>query len=447
MPFGLEKVAMTVAWTTERILALAPDAASGKAGQGLANPRKWVLLGQNARVLWGECQGSGASPYQTQIDLSEPAFKCSCPSRKFPCKHGLGLFLMLGPKVPAAEGTPPEWVTRWIAGRDEKQAVKKEKVEKPAEIVDPVAQAKRAADRMAKVAAGLEDLGRWMRDLVRNGFAAISADPKFFEQAAARLVDAQAPGAARLVREIGALHQAGEGWPARMLRRVARLYLLAEAFGRIADLPAGTQADVRTAVGLPAREEDVLAGEAVRDRWTVVGQKVEEEERLRTQRTWLVGETTGRTALVLEFAFMGQPLKSTLAAGTRFEAEVAFYPSAHPMRAAIKQRLSETVITNAAGGHAGIRSALEAYGAVAAAQPWLERVGMGLQNVVVVWQEEQWHLRDEAGRGMALAQGFAQGWELLAISGGRPAGIFGEFDGRAFMPLSVWCEGVFHGIG
>ena len=40
-------------------------------------------------------QGSAASPYQTGIDLSEPAFQCTCPSHKFPCKHGLGLFLLL----------------------------------------------------------------------------------------------------------------------------------------------------------------------------------------------------------------------------------------------------------------------------------------------------------------------------------------------------------------
>jgi uncharacterized Zn finger protein len=25
------------------------------------------------------------------VDLSGPAFRCTCPSRKFPCKHGLAL--------------------------------------------------------------------------------------------------------------------------------------------------------------------------------------------------------------------------------------------------------------------------------------------------------------------------------------------------------------------
>ena len=70
-------------YSAEQIIALATDAASAKAGRSLAAASKWQHVGQDERALWGECQGSGAKPYQTVIDLSEPAFKCSCPSRKF----------------------------------------------------------------------------------------------------------------------------------------------------------------------------------------------------------------------------------------------------------------------------------------------------------------------------------------------------------------------------
>ena len=34
------------------------------------------------------------SPYRTVADLAGPASKCTCPSRKFPCKHALGLMLV-----------------------------------------------------------------------------------------------------------------------------------------------------------------------------------------------------------------------------------------------------------------------------------------------------------------------------------------------------------------
>src|SRR5712671_5336003 len=82
-----------MSWSIEQVLALAPDPASAKAGQGLSNPGKWLKLHCTERSVWGEVQGSGKDPYRTQADLLGPAFHCSCPSRKFPCKHGLGLML------------------------------------------------------------------------------------------------------------------------------------------------------------------------------------------------------------------------------------------------------------------------------------------------------------------------------------------------------------------
>ena len=102
--------------SAESVLALAPDAASAKAANGLTKPGQWPLLGANEAAVWGECQGS--SRYQTQVDLSGPSFRCSCPSRKFPCKHGLAL-LLLWAKNPAQfqASAPPAWVTEWLAER------------------------------------------------------------------------------------------------------------------------------------------------------------------------------------------------------------------------------------------------------------------------------------------------------------------------------------------
>ena len=69
-----------------------------------------VGLGATDAALWGLCQGSGSKPYQTAIDLTEPAFKCSCPSRKFPCKHALGLMLLFAQDAGRlSEPAPPEW--------------------------------------------------------------------------------------------------------------------------------------------------------------------------------------------------------------------------------------------------------------------------------------------------------------------------------------------------
>jgi uncharacterized Zn finger protein len=101
-------------FTEEQITQLAPDASSLKAGKDLANDGKWLNFQANDRVLWGEVQGSGKDPYRTQVDLQHIAFKCSCPSRKFPCKHGLGLLFLVARKnnqIPEV-AEEPAWVRR-----------------------------------------------------------------------------------------------------------------------------------------------------------------------------------------------------------------------------------------------------------------------------------------------------------------------------------------------
>ena len=91
--------------SSEQVLALAPDAGSAAAGKKLANTRHWRNLGQNAEAAWGECQGSAL--YQVRVELATFAVKCTCPSHKFPCKHGLGLLLLAtnATDVPTADAS------------------------------------------------------------------------------------------------------------------------------------------------------------------------------------------------------------------------------------------------------------------------------------------------------------------------------------------------------
>jgi uncharacterized Zn finger protein len=117
--------------TEQQVLALAPDSSSAANGKKLMSASKWVSSGKNAQALWGECQGSGSKPYQTQIDLSDFASKCSCPSRKFPCKHALGLLLFAAADAQKiAEAAPPDWVSAWL---DKRTATAIKKEEKAAE--------------------------------------------------------------------------------------------------------------------------------------------------------------------------------------------------------------------------------------------------------------------------------------------------------------------------
>ena len=78
-------------WNAQRVTSLAPDARVAAAGLKLAKTGTWSDVGYHESLLWGQCKGSGKNPYQVCADLADSAFRCSCPSRKFPCKHAVGL--------------------------------------------------------------------------------------------------------------------------------------------------------------------------------------------------------------------------------------------------------------------------------------------------------------------------------------------------------------------
>jgi len=277
-------------YTAEQIIALAPDAASAKSGRTLATISKWQNLGRDEQAVWGECQGSGAKPYQISLDLTEPAFKCNCPSRKFPCKHSLGLFLLLASSPALFENpSPPTWVSEWLTKREQQKQRKETAAVKNADAeVDEATKArrdsqraKRALDREAKVSAGLKELDVWLRDFVRAGLAAAQSRPNsYWNQIAARMIDAQAPGVARRLRELSFLTQVGGDWTERMLAQVGSLFLLLKAYQRIETFPAETQADIRTAIGWTLKEEELPADNIVRDEWLVLGQRITGEEGL-----------------------------------------------------------------------------------------------------------------------------------------------------------------------
>lgn len=437
-------------WTTDEILRLSPDASSTKAGQKLATPRTWPALGRSERVVWGECQGSGKTPYKTQIDLDgQPAFNCTCPSRKFPCKHALGLFLLLATMPDRfTEAEPPAWVTEWLDKRKASRERKAKQAEQTEQPLDPARQAKReaqkaksASKREKEVHEGLELFERRMRDLVRQGLANAQNQPySFWEDPAKRLSDAKASGLRRRVLSLAGVASSGVGWEERLLNELGKLYLLLEGYKRIDTLPNDVQADIRTVIGWTQKKEEILAQpDGVRDQWLVIGQAIEEiEDHLRMQRIWLWEETGHRTALILRFAYGKEPLETSLIPGTCIDAELAFYPSAYPLRVEIKERHGTPARVTQATGYPTIASAIAAYTTALAHNPWLDTLPFLLDSVTPVRTGTTWAVYDTAGYILPLALHFQQGWHLLAISGGDGVTLAGEWDGHTLLPLGVW---------
>ena len=210
----------------------------------------------------------------------------------------------------------------------------------PKPLADPAAARRRAEQREARVAAGIMELDSWLRDQVRQGLAASQrAGYLHWDDIAARMVDAQAPGLAERLRALAAVPHSGPGWDGRLLEEYALLRLLAAACRDQGRLPQPLRDTVRSRVGFTVRQAEVLASAApVRDRWQVLARRDLESDRIRTRRTWLRGRRTGRAALVLSFAAAGQPLDDSLAVGTEIDADLAFYPGAVALRALVAVR-------------------------------------------------------------------------------------------------------------
>jgi hypothetical protein len=430
--------------TTDGITALAPDAKVAAAGRKLGVPKSWESPGRSADALWGGCRGSAV--YQVRVDLSDLAVKCSCPSRKHPCKHGIGL-LFLHLETPLPTTPAPDWVSDWLARRAARTATRKSAGKREEAAPDPEAKEKRAQRRISRVAAGLDALDLWMEDLVRDGLAAAGTKPvSFWEAQAKRLVDAQAPGVAARLRSLSRLPNSSSDWPEKLLDGLGRLALLSEAFRRFDAIDEPLAESVRSEVGIPLPREVVLErGEKVADGWIVLGQRTEDEGRLKSRRTWLLGGDSRRYALVLQFAAAGAPFAEGFVSGTLVRGELAFYPGAYPLRAVVRSRTGGGTRVEKLPGHGTLEKFLDHTSWATARQPWLERLPAAIEGVVPLLDGGpnggRWLVRDRDGEALPLANG--EHWTLLSLSGGHPVDLAAEWDGVTLLPLGVVAKGTY----
>jgi hypothetical protein len=287
-------------------------------------------------------------------------------------------------------------------------------------------------------------LDLWLKDLVRSGLAGLeSKPPSFWDEQAKRLVDAQAPGLASRISRLGAIPGSSRDWPGRLLSEIGRTKLLLQAWQRIEHLDPALQSDVRQLIGWNVGQEEIeKEGEQVADAWIVFGQWVDDDDRVRAQRSWVAGRETGRTALVLQFSAGGQSFADSIVAGSEQKGVLAFYPGASQQRAKLLQREGNVAaVESRIPGHASIDEFLDATSESRARQPWLNAFGGVLHDVTLVPGEEAWHVRD--GAGTALPLWGRDHWKLLAVTGGHPFDLTGEWDGDRLRPLGLFVDNRF----
>ncbi|WGL52268.1 SWIM zinc finger domain-containing protein [Nocardioides sp. BP30] len=423
-------------WSLGAVERLAPDDSSLAAARKLARPGPWSQTGSTDTLVWGRCQGSGRTPYQVSVDLTGPRYRCSCPSRKFPCKHALALLLLwVRTDGSVAEATETaDFADAWARERAERAAAR---AGAPSTEVDPEARARRLAERRATMSAGIEDFARWLADLVRGGLAGARRRPwSWWDATAARLVDAQLPGLAEQLRTMAGQVSARSDWSEHLLVEAGRWWTAVQAWRRWDALDDDTRGDLRALLGWAQPREEVVARGTTDGPWQVLGAHRTDDGRLQQQRTWLRHLDSGETVQVLDFAAGRQPLPVARLDGSVLAAAVALYPGHGPRRGAF------AADPLAVGQDATLPPGMtleEAFGRLAAgwtANPWLQRVPVVLKATLVPASEQRSALVvDGAGRCVPMLAD--EPWDLLARTGGRPTSVFGELEASGFRPLTV----------
>ncbi|TXS17662.1 hypothetical protein OG279_14225 [Streptomyces sp. NBC_01201] len=310
------------------------------------------------------------------------------------------------------------------------------------------AAARRAERRAERVTGGAQELEQRLTDLLRGGLSE-AGRPGYglWEETAARMVDAQAPGLASRTRELESIPASGPGWPARLLEECALLHLLDSAWLRLGLLPGPLAATVRTRVGLTASAE----GPAVRDHWLVLAQYDTPDGRIVTRRVWLYGGASGRIALLLSYGAPGRAPARALPVGAVIDAEVTPYPGGGGLRVELGTEFGEPVATGAPPPGGTTADAVAAYGNALRDDPWLDAWPAALRDVVPVQSGDGWQLvgaTDGSALPVAASALSRPGlWKLVALSGGSPLTVFGECGHRGFDPLAAWCPASSEGVG
>jgi hypothetical protein len=204
VPFsGAVLMPATSTLTEETVHRVAPDAGALQNGRDLVRKRSFLDLRVSPDGTWlmAQCKGSGKSPYEVSVDLGNegaPVSRCTCPSRKFPCKHGLGLMLayVAAPET-FTEREPPAELT----ARREKQAERAQKKaagETTPRKVNQAAVAKKAAAQRE----GLDLLEKLLIDLVAGGQWFEPSRLERLERQSKQLADAYLPGTMVTLRRL-----------------------------------------------------------------------------------------------------------------------------------------------------------------------------------------------------------------------------------------------------
>jgi len=484
-------------WTSQQIVGLSQNDYHVRSSRSLAVASRWKSLAIDDTYIWGTItlkntagtisiqatttnkttSATVAKPVtgstktaankskqviQTAIRLEDFQSSCTCVSHHSPCQHAMALLFMLddvnysGNNIFSAK-SQPDWLKEAFTDVPEQRFGDNNTAITNQELV---------TSKHEVIAQGLAELELWLSDLLRGGLNRFKDKPHDYTNAMShRLIDSDLQALARDINKFALIpkqhmfkrHAAqSSNWPELLLAEIGRIYALIQAFKRLDDLPKAVQGDVYMALGWPQVD---ATSQSISDNWYILGKAVEQQGKLKEQRTWLYGKQSHKLAFITRRYKANERLNQHLLTGTTLDAELQFYNSQHPLKAEVSNQATATVSSTEASPHlefSSIAIAHEKFRKAKAQNPWLRQFPMFLGNVAPSREQSKiakskskvdtWTIHDQAGYQLPVVRNFKYGWHLMALGLSDQLNFLAEWNGYDLKPVSLKQDEHMHDI-
>lgn len=182
---------------TENDILVLTDASTIKNAKSICNKNSFLSLGKSKDGTFyvGDCKGSGSKSYIVSADFINsnvtPTFRCSCPSRKFPCKHSIALMYEILNEKEFDIIEIPEDILKKREKKENREKKAKEKGETPQKPKKVNKSAK--IKKINKQLEGLDFTEKIIIDMLKKGLGSLTNNSDY-KSLAKQLGDYYLPG-------------------------------------------------------------------------------------------------------------------------------------------------------------------------------------------------------------------------------------------------------------
>lgn len=296
--------------------------------------------------------------------------------------------------------------------------------------------------RREAMVEGMQILRSILDDLMSTGLASAAAQPiSYWRDLSDRMIDCKLRGVANKLDAIGLLIQSDADWPQKVLARIASLYLLTTSFDRVEEFPPALRAEIYSACGINASRKALSQLPGLKDHWLMIREFDGNNEKVNYRTTWFLGLQSGQVGYLMDYAYGFGEFEYYFQHWSVLDAEIVFYPGAHPRRILMKEgysRLETSPPIQAPRGLLNLNAMQEFWEHALASSPWIDSVPFIIENIRVVMHNEAYYLTDETGQIVPMHHGGYRLEDTFTKTLRSPGTMIGELRSDGITPFAIW---------